>query len=68
MPRNYLEKGKKKSGEFQMNMGLKTKEADDVEKMFCNYFTQLLITTNPSQIQIEYVFQDMSTRVIREMT
>lgn len=51
-----------------MNMGLKTKEADDVEKMFCNYFTQLLITTNPSQIQIEYVFQDMSTRVIREMT
>lgn len=44
-----------------------TEEEDDVERMFCNYFTNLFSTASPSQHQMEAALCDMRVKVTKEM-
>lgn len=44
-----------------------TKEAEEVKRMFCDYFANLFTSTNSSQAQIETALQDIPVKVIEEM-
>lgn len=44
-----------------------TEEAEDIERMFCDYFTNLFTSIRPSQDQIEAVLQGMPSKVTEEM-
>lgn len=44
-----------------------TEEAEEVKRMFYDYFVNLFTSTNSSQAQIEAALQDIRVKVIEEM-
>ena len=42
-------------------------EVDDVERMVCEYFTNIFTTTNPSSGQISTALSNLPAKVTREM-
>ncbi|KAH9743718.1 hypothetical protein KPL70_003399 [Citrus sinensis] len=44
-----------------------TEEAEDIERMFCEYFATLFSSIKPSQAQMEAALQEMPVKVTKEM-
>ena len=44
-----------------------TKEAEDVERIFCDYFANLFTSTYPTQAQVEAALQGIPIKITKEM-
>ncbi|KAL9416450.1 hypothetical protein AB3S75_039612 [Citrus x aurantiifolia] len=47
--------------------GLWKEEAEEVERLLCDYFANIFSTTNPSQTQLETAVAELPKRVTEEM-
>ena len=47
--------------------GIWKEEAEDVERLVCDYFANIFSTTNPSPIQLEATLAELPKRVTEEM-
>ena len=47
--------------------GIWKEEAEEVERLLCDYFANIFSTTNPSSIQLEEALAELPKRVTEEM-
>lgn len=52
---------------LENDQGIWNEEIEDVERLLCEYFTNIFTTINPSPTQLNAALTNLSQRVIREM-
>lgn len=63
----YTRKRTNKIMGLENDQGIWNEEIEDVERLFCEYFTNIFTTTNPSPTQLNAALTNLSRRVTKEM-